>query len=455
MKKWLIALIVAVTILSCDVYYVEETPPLPTGEDESSSFEYALEIQTSISGGIQYSGDIDYYFLYMSAGETYRIHMKDINGFEPVLGLYNSSYTLIVEKGPGIGTSGYNWWGYNESGEYLEEEKESILYTAELSGIYYLSVEDLYSAHDYGTYSIQIEHEVNVPKVENLQIAAQESSLELSWDILTSVSGYRIYRAEVTDNTVGEYQQISQIITKDSATYMDNAVSINQRYSYYICAFIDEEQGPASDAVEGLISMGLDSVQNLSALAMNMSNFEIQISWDAVTDAEGYRIYRALSEAGDYSLIQDQSATLPCLYTDTDIMANIHYYYTVEAYFRNVTSDLSESAEAYFDWSDFRSNMDIIDASQGLTGRIEIRFEEKYSNASILRYDIYRAEDEENPLYQGPIGSFSSSDDIGSIISDTDIDTGRYYFYCVKIILDTDEGEASSDYSWFDSGRAE
>jgi len=66
----------------------------------------------------------------------------------------------------------------------------------------------------------------------------------------------------------------------------------------------------------------------------------ITLSWNAVSGAEGYYVYRADSAAGTYAKVS--TVTSP-FYTDTGLSANATYYYKVSAY-----NDAGESAQSAY-----------------------------------------------------------------------------------------------------------
>jgi hypothetical protein len=110
-----------------------------------------------------------------------------------------------------------------------------------------------------------------------------------------------------------------------------------------------------------------------------------------------------------------------------------------------------------FDWANFKPSSSLINASEGLPNRIDIELLKKYNNANIIRYELYRADSvSADPGDYVHIDDYSQSDPIGTIITDniTGTDPPTYYYYCVRIVINTGTGEAFSQYSYFDSGAA-
>jgi hypothetical protein len=60
-----------------------------------------------------------------------------------------------------------------------------------------------------------------------------------------------------------------------------------------------------------------------------LSSSNISVSWDSVSGASGYYVYRASNSDGLYSYFYETSNTF---YTDTGLSSNTTYYYKVSAY---------------------------------------------------------------------------------------------------------------------------
>lgn len=313
------------------------------------------------------TGDVDWIKFTALANSKYIIRLSDIKGFEPEVALYGIDGSTVIEmKNTGTNSDVYDWWGRDDDGNYLAEEKESIVFTAPAGGIYYIKVKDVYDAHKSGSYKITL----------------------------------------------------TEVIT-------------------------------------------LDDPVNLTAVA-GSDDFQINVSWDKVSNAAGYRLYRTSvaqdvnnPDYTDFTLLQTIDGNNTVNYSDTSIEPAVTYYYYVVAYYGASESDPSNVDDAVFDWSTFRSSRDIVNASQGQIGKITITFKDKYSNANIVRYDVYRSPDINGSSYV-KIGSFDQTTALNTSFAEnvdgvtTIADT--YYYYCVKIIIKINNVETESDYSWFDSG---
>ena len=69
-------------------------------------------------------------------------------------------------------------------------------------------------------------------------------------------------------------------------------------------------------------------VQNIAVKALSSGG--VKVTWDAVTNAEGYRVYRKKTDGGSWEKLKDVTATK---YSDTGSLShNTEYTYTVRAY---------------------------------------------------------------------------------------------------------------------------
>jgi hypothetical protein len=172
-----------------------------------------------------------------------------------------------------------------------------------------------------GTFTVTIN--VSLFTVGNFHVAeTTEDSITLQWDNATWVEGgYRIYRY----NT-GTY--VWDLITSPAdgdTAYTDTGLTLGTTYSYEICGLYGS---PVTEGtrVSTSASPTLSAPQNVSAVvdAYSANPFQVQISWDTVTGANQYRIYR------DGSFISTSYGTT---YSDTATKTfGNSYTYQVVAY---------------------------------------------------------------------------------------------------------------------------
>ena len=148
------------------------------------------------------------------------------------------------------------------------------------------------------------------------------SSVNLKYSKIDGATGYQIYRSTTKDGTYTKVKTTSALTFKDTSTVGTKA------YYYKVRAYKKGSQKTSYSnfSARKLVRAVLGKTQNLSASA---STSGIKLSWNAVSRADSYRIYRASSKSGTYEYL---SSTKNRTYTDKTASAGKTYYYKVRAY---------------------------------------------------------------------------------------------------------------------------
>ncbi|UJF32764.1 alpha-amylase family glycosyl hydrolase [Paenibacillus hexagrammi] len=85
---------------------------------------------------------------------------------------------------------------------------------------------------------------------------------------------------------------------------------------------------PALSGMMMLSDTSLSSVAQVTNLHAQGNNGNVSVSWDTVTGADSYHVYRAAIEGGDLQLVGDVTGTS---WTDVNVQNGTKYYYTVTA----------------------------------------------------------------------------------------------------------------------------
>lgn len=104
---------------------------------------------------------------------------------------------------------------------------------------------------------------------------------------------------------------------------------------------------PAKTGVMMVSKETISALPVVTGLAANAGNGKVDLTWQAVNGADGYRVYRSLIEGGDIEYVGEAAATA---YSDTRVVNATKYYYTVTA-FKDVSESLpadAVSATPYF-----------------------------------------------------------------------------------------------------------
>jgi fibronectin type 3 domain-containing protein len=150
----------------------------------------------------------------------------------------------------------------------------------------------------------------------------------VSWDEVDDADYYNLFRA---DSSEGPYTtQIGGNITGLSQD--DTTVVAGTHYYYKVKAINGNGASEFSASAEGwaqLVILPLDTPTGVSA-SDRTSTSTVTVTWGTVTDADYYRVYRALKSDGDYAQVGGNITGTS--YGDTDTFEDLAYYYKVKAF---------------------------------------------------------------------------------------------------------------------------
>lgn len=150
--------------------------------------------------------------------------------------------------------------------------------------------------------------------------ALTATSILVKWQRSVNASLYIIYKAS---SATGPF------IVADSTAdtfYTNTGLTQNTTYYYAVSAKNSAGESDKSDVVSAQTPVDLTPPAGLSAKAASVSR--IDLSWNSVTGAQLYRIYRSLSQGGTFTQIDSTQNTS---YADTALTANTTYYYKLTA----------------------------------------------------------------------------------------------------------------------------
>ncbi|WP_407306763.1 cell wall-binding repeat-containing protein [Desulfosporosinus sp. SB140] len=170
--------------------------------------------------------------------------------------------------------------------------------------------------------------------------AVSSTQIYLTWNPVSDATGYYIYRAT---SPSGNYSIIATPTTSTSS-YTDSSLSPGTAFYYKVLAA--NSLGVSADsvivyAVTTSSGSTLSAPANLTATVAGSS--QIYLTWNSVSYATSYYVYRATSASGTYSVVGMPTTTS---YTDTGLSLNTTYYYKVQAVSSGGVSSYSSIAYA-------------------------------------------------------------------------------------------------------------
>lgn len=172
----------------------------------------------------------------------------------------------------------------------------------------------------------------------SLTAANAASSISLTWSSVPGAAGYDIYRST---SSIGPFTSLGST-TAPTVTYTDSTVVAGTGYFYNVRAnFATGPSGPESPIASGMTT-GTNVPSGLTVTYVTTNS--ISISWAAVKNATQYKIYKATSAGGPYTLAGTTTTTSGAT---TSLLSNTRYYVEITAVVGGVESAKSSPVSAY------------------------------------------------------------------------------------------------------------
>lgn len=181
----------------------------------------------------------------------------------------------------------------------------------------------------------------------SLRFSESSSGITISWNRVSRADGYDIYRGEGNDS----YEYYDNINDSEATSYTDYDVISGRTYYYRVAAYnYNSEQyikyfsgeirysatsdygdngGDNGNGNEGGDGGGTSSAPSTpTGLTATASSSSIVLSWNAISNADLYYIYRSTSAYSGYIFLASSYSTR---YTDSSASTGTKYYYKVSA----------------------------------------------------------------------------------------------------------------------------
>ena len=145
----------------------------------------------------------------------------------------------------------------------------------------------------------------------------------LTWDAVDGATSYRVYRATSQN---GPYRLLGSVTT---TTYVNTGAKDGVTYYYKVKAVNSAGESAYSNTVSGQSkSVTPKPSAPVVKIGHSATSGKPMLTWNAVSGATSYKVYRATSQNGTYSLLGSVTVTS---YTNTGAKDGVTYYYKVKA----------------------------------------------------------------------------------------------------------------------------
>ena len=144
----------------------------------------------------------------------------------------------------------------------------------------------------------------------------------LTWNAVPGATSYKVYRAA---SKSGTYSLLGTVTT---TSYTNTGAKEGTTYYYKVKAANGAGESAYSNVVSGKVVVTPKPAAPVVKIGNSASSGKPMLTWSAVSDATSYKVYRATSQNGTYSLLGTVTTTS---YTNTGAKAGTTYYYKVKA----------------------------------------------------------------------------------------------------------------------------
>jgi formylglycine-generating enzyme required for sulfatase activity/fibronectin type 3 domain-containing protein len=187
---------------------------------------------------------------------------------------------------------------------------------------YYVTAENGAGESDYSIYA----QATLVPAVPTDVTATTQSvnRIDVSWTAVYGATGYRVFYAPTE---LGTKTQTGGTLTGTSYSHT-SGVTVNNTYYYFIKAF--NSAGESDYSAYRVASTNTpDAPTNVTTATLSTSS--IRVSWDAVSGATSYKVYRADTETGVKTRIGTGETITETNYVNVNLTENTTYWYFIKA----------------------------------------------------------------------------------------------------------------------------
>ncbi len=265
------------------------------------------------------------------------------------------------------------------------------------------------------------------------KIIGQES-VKLSWSAVSGSTGYEVYRS---DSETGTYSLINKAAGASTLQYTDNTVINGRTYYYKVNAYVtqggDDISGNQTEAVKVVVTDGAGPVTNLKAESAGYNS--AKISWDVVSNADGYNVYRATSAGGTYT---KAGTTTTGSFTQSNLSTGSTYFFTVKAYRNQGSQKIEGEAAGPVSVKPVNAAPESLKLSKA-TGGFKLTWTK---SAGATGYDIYRSESKTGTYKV--IGSVTGANTL-TYTDTAGLGVGKTYYYKVAAYRTMSSGKVAGD----------
>ena len=158
--------------------------------------------------------------------------------------------------------------------------------------------------------------------------ANDKGGIDVSWKKVSYADGYLVYRKSGKES----WKRVTELKSADDNSWTDTTGTIGTAYTYTVRAYMNSN---GENILGGFDSKGVTATVLPATVVLKKAADNgkkgIDVTWEKVSGATGYRIYRKTS-GGSWKGLTNVTSDITTSYTDSSVTAGTTYFYTVRAY---------------------------------------------------------------------------------------------------------------------------
>lgn len=248
----------------------------------------------------------------------------------------------------------------------------------------------------YATRQLEAPTQLKITSVKNNQIA-------FSWNAVKNIQSYCIYRS--TSPKSG----FSKLNSSNTNSYVDTTASMGVVYYYYVTSY-DGYESDRSNIVSVRSSLPIPKNLNVSLTSTN----SYQLTWDRVSSATEYNVYRSDTTDLNFKKIATTKVTY---YKDSNISVRNKYFYRITAIKDGVESEYSNTYEV----NGYNSKPFGLSATNSQGAKIYLSWIKSEGN---VKYNVYRS-------FYSSYGYYKITTTQNTYYEDRNVTPGTTYYYYI------------------------
>ena len=166
-------------------------------------------------------------------------------------------------------------------------------------------------------------------KVQNVKASSKSyNSIKITWNKAAGADGYKIYRAT---SKSGKYSAIKTVTSASTLSYTNTGLTTGKTYYYKVRAYTTINGSKVYGSYSSVVS-AKPSLSKPTSKVSSLTYSSNKVTWNKISGASGYEVYRATSKSGTYSKVKTITSGSTLSYTNTGLTTGKTYYYKVRAY---------------------------------------------------------------------------------------------------------------------------